>query len=343
MPMPFKSFHPLKRNYSSLNAVKNTVRAVISLGLLGYLIYIADPQKIADVFSNIWHDGGFLFVIIASFVFIFALSLFALRWQVLVKGYNLIIPTTDLFKFYLIGLFFNNFLPTAIGGDVIRIYHFIKKSGERTLGFASVMTERLFGITGTLLLTLGSLLFLLDELQSPLILVIAVSLLLIIIMFILLIFNDRFMTWLVKVMSLVKILRLGERIIKFLDAVRFFRNTKRVFVKILIYSIVAQSLVIIMTYFLARSLNMQVSFAYIFLVVPVTFLLTMLPSINGIGFREGGFVILLGKVGISKAAAISLSFLAILIPMIISVWGGILFLMQKNIPGKEALNGVSKN
>jgi uncharacterized membrane protein YbhN (UPF0104 family) len=98
-----------------------------------------------------------------------------------------------------------------------------------------------------------------------------------------------------------------------------------------------------MTYFLARSLNMQVSFSYIFLVVPVTFLLTMLPSINGIGFREGGFVVLLGKVGISKAAAISLSFLAILIPMIISVWGGFLFLMQKNMPGKEALNGIPKN
>ena len=52
-------------------------------------------------------------------------------------------------------------------------------------------------------------------------------------------------------------------------------------------------------------------------------------SANGLGFRDGGYVILLGKIGVSKAAALSLSFLAILIPMLISIAGGILFMLQK--------------
>jgi glucose uptake protein GlcU len=68
----------------------------------------------------------------------------------------------------------------------------------------------------------------------------------------------------------------------------------------------------------------------------------MLPSINGLGVREGGFVILLGKIGVSEAAAVSLSFLSILIPMIISIAGGILFMMQKKIPDKKDLENVEK-
>ena len=80
-----------------------------------------------------------------------------------------------------------------------------------------------------------------------------------------------------------------------------------------------------------------------FLVVPITFMLAMLPSINGLGFREGGYVVLLGKIGISKAAALSLSFLTILIPIFISIIGGILFLFQKKITKKEEIEIVQES
>ena len=98
-----------------------------------------------------------------------------------------------------------------------------------------------------------------------------------------------------------------------------------------------------MTFFLAQALDIQVSLMYLFFVVPITFLLTMLPSINGLGVREGGFVFLLGKIGVTEAAAISLSFTTILIPMVISIAGGILFMMQKNLPKKEDIENVGKN
>jgi hypothetical protein len=69
----------------------------------------------------------------------------------------------------------------------------------------------------------------------------------------------------------------------------------------------------------------------------------MLPSINGLGVREGGFVFLLGRIGISEAAAVSLSFTTILIPMIVSIAGGFLFILQKKIPNKEDIENVEKN
>ena len=62
----------------------------------------------------------------------------------------------------------------------------------------------------------------------------------------------------------------------------------------------------------------------------VTFIITILPSINGIGIREFGFISLLSKAGVSNATALSLSFLNLIIPMILSLSGAVLFVLQKH-------------
>lgn len=98
-----------------------------------------------------------------------------------------------------------------------------------------------------------------------------------------------------------------------------------------------------MTYILSLAIGLQIPLDYLFLVVPISFLVTMLPSINGIGFREGAFVVLLGRIAISNAEAISLSFLSVLVPMIVSMSGGILFILNKQVPKKNELEFVREN
>jgi uncharacterized protein (TIRG00374 family) len=322
---------------------KTILKASISLALLAYLMYLAEPKKILEVLGHIWYDGGIVYLILALIIFIITLWVFSIRWQILVTGYGLKIPTHHLFKYYLIGLFFNNFLPTAIGGDVLRIYNLIKESGERTIGFASVMTERLSGITSTLILTIISIFILFKDFDNQLLLYLAFVMLAAIVIFFTLIFNHRFLEYFTKVVSPIQILRLGERIIKFLDALRFYQDDKIIYIKILLVSLLAQILIITNIYFLSLALKIDIPFTYLILVVPIIFLVTMLPSINGIGFREGGYVVLLGKIGVSKAAALSLSFISIAMPMLVSLWGGLLFMFQKKIPKKEEIEVVKKN
>jgi hypothetical protein len=91
------------------------------------------------------------------------------------------------------------------------------------------------------------------------------------------------------------------------------------------------------------ALGIDITYTYLFLVVPITFLLMMIPSINGIGFRDGGYVVLLAYVGISKAEALSLSFMTLLVPMLISVSGGIIFMMQKKALREEEVKVVEEN
>jgi uncharacterized protein (TIRG00374 family) len=326
-----------------MQVLKTVLRALISIGLLGYLIYLADPAKILAVLNSVWTSAGIWYLVIAFALFILAYIALTIRWQILVSGYGLKIPTQVLFQYYLIGLFFNNFLPTGIGGDVLRIYNLVRRSGERTIGFASVLTERLMGITATLILAIFALLFSSRGLKTDLLLAVAIGVLTGIFLFFFLIFQDRFFERFSGWAEKIKLFRLGERIHKFLEALRFYQNQKLIYLKILLVSLFSQSLLITMTYFLAQALEIEVSLLYLFFVVPITFLLTMLPSINGLGVREGGFVFLLARIGVSDAAAVSLSFLTVIIPMVVSLAGGILFMTQKQIPNREEIENVEQN
>jgi hypothetical protein len=324
--------------------LKTFLKVLLSVLLLGYLVYKAEPLKIAEVLGQVWYNNRMVYFPLAIGIYLLATITYTWRWQILVKACGLQVVTwLDLFRFYLIGLFFNNFLPTSIGGDVFRIYHLIEKSGDRTAGFTSVLTERLLGIASTLILTLLSLFLLSSQLDDNRLIYIAAGLLVVIVTFFIVVFNDHFLRLAEQLVKPLTVLRLGERIMKFFKAIRFYYNSRGIYLKILSISIMGQILVIIMTYILSLTIGLQIPLDYLFLVVPISFLVTMLPSINGIGFREGAFVVLLGRIGISNAEAISLSFLSILVPMIVSMSGGILFMLNKQVPKKNELEFVREN
>jgi uncharacterized protein (TIRG00374 family) len=323
--------------------LRTILKAVISLGLLSFLIYLAEPQQILTVLDKIWSEGGLNYLGLAALLFLGSLLILSFRWQILVKGYGINVRLRSLFEFYLIGLFFNNFLPTGIGGDFLRIYNLVKVCGNRTVGFASVITERLLGITSTLLLTIFSIVVLLDQFDNFYLLYMAVGMLAMVFAFFLIAFNQRLVEPINSILGRLTIFRLGERMNKFLNAIRFYADSKSIYLKILGISLISQILMITKTYFLAQALGIDVAYSYMFLVVPITFILVMLPSINGIGFRDGAYVVLLAAIGVSKAEALSLSFLTLVVPMIVSIAGGILFLAQKKITRQEEVKIVEEN
>ena len=55
-----------------------------------------------------------------------------------------------------------------------------------------------------------------------------------------------------------------------------------------------------------------------------------MPSINGLGVRDAGYVLILKPQGVIPSQALSLSFLATVIPILVSLLGGIFFLFYKS-------------
>ncbi|MBN2424352.1 MAG: flippase-like domain-containing protein [Calditrichaceae bacterium] len=309
--------------------LKNAVKIVISFGLLAYLIIDADPARILQTMKKVVEADGIVYALYALVLYLISIALMAVRWDVLLRGYHIKLPISTLFGYYIIGLFFNNFLPTSIGGDVVRIYKVIESTGDRTHGFSSVIIERILGIAATLFLAIVSLAFISEHVTSARVFYIIFTLFIFILGFMYILIRRRPFILLLKIFDKITIFHIGERINKLLESIHYFRARRRILLYVFILSLFSQIAIVFMNYFIVKSFSLKIDLFYLFMVVPVTFILTMLPSINGMGVREFGYVRLLSVVGIDKAAAISLSFMNILIPILISVWGAGLFIFQK--------------
>ncbi|MHB2153861.1 lysylphosphatidylglycerol synthase transmembrane domain-containing protein [Calditrichota bacterium GD2] len=317
--------------------VQNILKIIISLGLLGYLIYRAEPARLISVLSNITEKDGVAFLVAAFLLMLLAVFFLALRWRVLLKSYGFHLKTSQLFGFYLIGMFFNNFLPTSIGGDIMRIYKLISVTDDRTSAFASVIIERLMGIAATLLMSIFALIYISQQFHDNRLLIVAVVMFLAIMVFFTLILKDRSFNIILKIFDRFTIFKIGQKFNKLFEAIHLFQEKRMVLMEVFMLSFISQFFIVSMNYLVAVAFSIPVSFGYLLMVVPISFVLTMLPSINGIGIRDLGFVGLLAQVGISTAEALTLSFMNLIIPMLISTAGGLLFMLQKNkaIPGGE--------
>ncbi|MFQ6059554.1 MAG: lysylphosphatidylglycerol synthase transmembrane domain-containing protein, partial [Anaerolineae bacterium] len=113
-------------------------RAGVSLALMGVILYRMDLSE----FVGLMRGADARFLALAAGLVIVGLVLGAYRWQRLLRALGIPVPLRTLVSSYFVGLFFNNFLPTSMGGDVVRIYDVAKYSRRPSASAASVIAER---------------------------------------------------------------------------------------------------------------------------------------------------------------------------------------------------------
>ncbi len=86
--------------------------------------------------------GLYLLMVLAS----------AWRWGLLLGAQGVEVPARTLTGSFLVATFFNNFLPSNIGGDVIRIADTARPAGSKTLATSVVLVDRGIGLLGLVLL-----------------------------------------------------------------------------------------------------------------------------------------------------------------------------------------------
>jgi uncharacterized membrane protein YbhN (UPF0104 family) len=87
--------------------------------------------------------------LVAGFVlYCLAAGLTMVRWYLLVRALDLRLTLRDAFRFGLIGVFFNTFLPGAVGGDIIKAAVLARGQSRRTAAVATVIMDRLLALWG---------------------------------------------------------------------------------------------------------------------------------------------------------------------------------------------------
>ena len=120
------------------------VKIAVSVGLLALLVTRSDAPRLWSYVrsaSIIWLAGAlgfYLLMVLAS----------AWRWGLLLRAQGTPVPARRLTQSFLVATFFNNFLPSNIGGDVVRITDTAKDTHSRTLAATVVLMDRGIGLLG---------------------------------------------------------------------------------------------------------------------------------------------------------------------------------------------------
>lgn len=306
----------------------NLARFLISFGVLGLLVYLIGVDRILRHFRNV--NVSYLGVAMAIFVLIVALM--AVRWHILLTNQKKSPGYLRLLIFYFIGFFFNNFLPTAIGGDISRAYYAAKSSGDTPTSIGSVVFERILGVLATLTLASISMVWVISSLEVSLI---SMTALLFggVVFALINLLNPVLFQFTSSLLARITFFNIGEKINQVLSSIHVYRHNKSIILYGYLISIVCQLLFVVMNFVLAKSLNLyNVTFSQLLLVIPATFVLGLLPSVNGLGVRESGYVLFLAQIFQSTTAgqAIALSLLNTSVPVMISLIGGVMLIFYRH-------------
>jgi len=307
----------------------------VSLGFLLLLFYLMrdDFPEILRVLKNI-NRPLFLTAISMSLVNIVIL---ARRLQIIFGAEGVGVKLTEASNLTFIGFFFNNFLPTSVGGDLVKALCASRVTREPVKSVTSVLMDRIFGLFTFIVIPSVSFLFFLKEIQNPSVPVMIYSFLAFAVFCFFLLFDRALAKRFRFIEKLLNVFHLGEKVKKIYEGLHAFRHRRLVMVQAMALSIAGQCLGIVVLYLTSLSMGVRTSILYFFLLVPVVHLLSMLPSLNGLGIREGAYIYFLSPyLGREYAAALSVLYLLTL--FLFSVIGGLIYLFRHDyqIRFKEA-------
>jgi uncharacterized protein (TIRG00374 family) len=230
----------------------------------------------------------------------------------------------------MVAIFFNNLLPSTIGGDVVRIHDTCRMGNNKGGAIAAVFLDRLLGIFVLMGFVLFSLLiseklsFFLSYLHSwP---IISMLCFLAIITTCLLFYN--------RVMSISQrfsiLKKIGFFIEKSIENLLLFRENKKIIIASLLLSLLLQVNVVIYYFLISVGIGLSVAVHEFFVIVPVTVFTMMIPvSINGVGIRESIFVLILSAYNVSNYSAIAMAWIDYGMVLLLGIIGGIVYMVRK--------------
>ncbi|MCP5367909.1 MAG: flippase-like domain-containing protein [Hyphomicrobiales bacterium] len=301
---------------------KRTILFIVKLGLSAVLIwYLASGIDLAGAWARVRQMAPDM-LLLATALLLLQGALGAVRWWLTLRAVGGVLPWPRILGFYFIGLFFNQVLPSSVGGDPVRMYRAYRAGLPLDKAINGVMLERVSLVLALVLMV--------TALQPAL----AARL------------GGHAVLWVFPLLSLagvagVVVMMLLDRMPPALRRWRLVRGLghlaadgRRVFLRpgnaaaVLLSGALSHANLSIAVWVMARGMDIAVSPMDCLVLVPPVILATTLPiSIAGWGVREGAMVTALGFVGVPAEGALVLSVLLGLLAVATSLPGGVVFLL----------------
>ncbi len=306
------------------------LKIAVSLGILALIFRKVD-------FNELWkelHTAHTSYVIASIGLYLSVQALSAYRWYMLLKPIGVNTPYRKILSFYLLGMYFNFFLPTAIGGDAVRVYYLNKETRKLSRSTASVFLDRDIGMAALLLIatvaaaTAGTKIN--DVPLAPIFALITIPFVLIN----LALFYRPSYNLLHRILSLFKMKSADEKVESLYESVNSYRGEWGVLGIAMVLSIIIQLGGIFANVLLGYAIGLE-GWLNFLVFIPAISLISMNPlSVNGTGWREYSYVVLFESVGATKEQATALAVLWLGVLIATSLPGGIIYVLRGS-RGKE--------
>ncbi len=297
------------------------IRIFLSFVLMAWLFSKIDLAKMGEVLKS----ADLRFIGLALIIFLAINFVLLIRWFVFIVALGLKVKFFDVLRNFFIGLFCNLFLPSAIGGDIVKAFGLSRHSEHKARVVASVILDRLSGFGGVVLVAIVA--FCLGNRWV----------------------NDAAILWMIAALTLfslgVFIFLLNEKL--YSAACQIFNRIPRVKkafmglhndfalvkgkpkeVAITVgLSCLTQVVLAVIFFLILRGLNHELSLIYFLIFSPLVCVAAALPSIGGLGVREFGWVYFLSKMGVASDVSLSMSLISFLFMVIVGLLGGLIYVV----------------
>lgn len=309
--------------------MKTFIKAFVSLGLIGILLYNVEWDTLLENLGSlsIWTVITVLLIFTAQF------PISAQKWRTALRIHQLDYSFNYLLKVLSIGFFFNNFLPSSIGGDAYRVIKTMPQEGYKSRAVSAVLLERIIGFGALLFLGfIGGLITLQYEqnrLVQMYVLICAAGGGAAIVLYVLL--RAGFFAALLDRIKHVKKLEILTH-----NLGHIWRNPGMI-INVSLVSLLFQVLAVLAISILFDALDTEGTYAKYAVMAAIVGLAGVLPiSINGIGVIEGAFVVSATQLGIGYNEAIIVAFMLRILVLPLSLVCGVVYLLDSNRQDKTS-------
>jgi uncharacterized protein (TIRG00374 family) len=303
------------------------VRLGISAALLYFVLRSIDLPAFLDRVKSM-HPG---WIALAVAAYAATQSIAVWRWNRLLRAQHIEVEKKTLTNSIWVSMFFNNFLPSNIGGDVVRIADTAGAAGSKTLATTVILVDRALGLSALVIIaSSGALIASLRGVHVPgarwlwIVSVIgAVAAVFVIAM-------PQLVSHALMPVRALKRQWLTVRAQRLEDAVIKFRNAPSALLGAFLGALVVQLTIVAFYLLTAEGLSVPLPIFLGAVLIPVSLVVQMAPvSINGFGVREAVFAFFFRRFGLPTDAAVALSLVSTGMVMGLSLVGGLLFLRRR--------------
>ena len=312
---------------------RGLAQAAIGIVVLALVLMKTDARGLIEAIrSTKW--AYLPFAVAAAFAVTW---LMAYRWSAILKAGGHKVSLRRLFRYYLIGAFFTNFVPGGgAGGDVARLIYVDRDIRDKAFVLSTLIYERLVGAFTLLLIgliaTLSSRAF--DQYAGTVYFVEAVLGLGFVAAAVLMspYVSSRLAWWLRALGKRFGVERAGAAAARTLEAISALRRHHVMLGRTVVISVAVRIVWSLGCFAVARALDLPLGLPIVFAFMSLVDLLRLMPlSVGGLGVREWLIIVLFSGLGISRERALTFSILAFAPVYLTAIAGGIIYTLSASL------------